>query len=167
MWEGEIITSYHIKSFSPFCVSVPNSAVAQNGAVRKRLPLFSFFHTSMNRAAFFALLQPLKSQTGGGERDWGEKLFQRRALLPLSSPERGTLHLRNCLLPTQVCLLPVQPHVRLKRWRAAAVGGRQFVVSAPQQRHGEAEGVRWRDTQPRGGRGAPQRGQRKPERPSW
>lgn len=54
MWEGEIITSYHIKSFSPFCVSVPNSAVAQNGAVRKRLPLFSFlfFRTSMNRAAF-------------------------------------------------------------------------------------------------------------------
>lgn len=81
MWEGEIITSYHIKSFSPFCVSVPNSAVAQNGAVRKRLPLFSFLFFAL---LWTGLLSCLTAATQESNRWRGERM--RRKTLPKTSP---------------------------------------------------------------------------------
>lgn len=61
----------------------------------------------------------------GGRSHRGDKSSDRA----LACLKRRTCYLRNCLLPSQVGLLPVQPHVWLKSWRATPVGGREFVVS--------------------------------------
>lgn len=146
MWESGIITLCHITSFSPFCVSVLNSAVATKWCHKESLLVFSFFTFLMIRDA----VCPPSAASSAAQESKGQqgekKLLQIQLRVPWY-PKIGTCHLRNRLLPTKICLLPVQPHVWLKSRGTTAVGGCQFMMCTPKQRHGEAEGVWWRNAQ--------------------
>lgn len=90
MWWSGIITFCHIEFFSPFCVGALNSAVAQNGAARKR-PSHFLLDVSHDPGCFLCLSAAAQvSNRWQGERRRG-KVLTKTSPSPLWSLKRDVL----------------------------------------------------------------------------